>query len=257
MPMDIGLSPVPFDDIREDVRRHLVALPGTIDSFLEDHILVSNHYRIVVAGDAAGFASIHKERLITQFALAEPYRRCGQPVFARLRRWEQVQAAFVPTCDPFFLAHALDDYRLLEKQAYFFEAPAEVRRPASDRFRLRVAELDDLTLIQVESADFFVPIERYIETSALFITLHGEEPVGFGLLEQSQLYDNVASVGMYTFERFRLRGVGTETITLLMAECRRRGLRPVAGCWYYNHRSKQTLERAGMFAPTRLLRISY
>ncbi len=30
-----------------------------------------------------------------------------------------------------------------------------------------------------------------------------------------------------------------------------------AGCWYYNHRSKQTLERAGLYSPTRLLRISY
>src|SRR5262245_33455388 len=107
--MSFELSPVPFDDVRDDVRRHLAALPGTIDSFLEEHILASRHYRIVIAGEVAGFASIHKERLMTQFALAEPYRRYGQSVFARLRRWEQVQAAFVPTGDPYFLAHALDD----------------------------------------------------------------------------------------------------------------------------------------------------
>jgi RimJ/RimL family protein N-acetyltransferase len=257
MTMDFEFSPVPFDEIREDVRRHLAALPGTIDSFLEDHILASSHYRIVIAGEAAGFASIHKERLITQFALAEPYRRCGQPVFARLRRWEQVQAAFVPTCDPYFLAHALDDYRLLEKQAYFFEAPIKAQWTASTRCRLRVAEPRDLKLIQDESGDFFAPIERFIEASALFVTLRGEEPVGFGLLEVSRIYEDVASVGMYTIERFRREGVGTETITLLMAECHGRGLRPVAGCWYYNHGSKRTLERVGMFAPTRLLRISY
>jgi hypothetical protein len=52
-------------------------------------------------------------------------------------------------------------------------------------------------------------------------------------------------------------GVGTATIALLIAECRRLGLRPVAGCWYYNLASKRTLERAGMFAPTRLLKIDY
>jgi hypothetical protein len=51
--------------------------------------------------------------------------------------------------------------------------------------------------------------------------------------------------------------VGTATIAMLMEECQRRSLRPVAGCWYYNHRSKQTLERAGMFSPTRLLKIDY
>ena len=55
----------------------------------------------------------------------------------------------------------------------------------------------------------------------------------------------------------RGQGVGTETITLLRAECRRRALRPVAGCWYYNHASRRTLERAGMYSPTRLLRISF
>jgi RimJ/RimL family protein N-acetyltransferase len=71
------------------------------------------------------------------------------------------------------------------------------------------------------------------------------------------LYDDVASIGMYTMEPFRQSGVGTATIVTLMDECRRRSLRPVAGCWYYNHRSKQTLERAGMFSPTRLLKIDY
>ena len=35
---------------------------------------------------------------------------------------------------------------------------------------------------------------------------------------------------------------------------RRRSLRPVAGCWYYNHRSRRTLQRAGMYSSTRLLK---
>src|SRR5215208_7307712 len=121
--METHFAPVAFAEIREVTRQHLRMLPSTIDSFLEDHILASNHYRIVVAGETAGFASIHEERLITQFALAEPYRRCGQELFRELRQLEQVRSAFVPTCDELFLAHALDDYRQLAKQAYFFAAP--------------------------------------------------------------------------------------------------------------------------------------
>src|ERR687898_2326918 len=100
--MNMRFSLVAFPEIREATRKHLRLLPSAIDSFLEDHILASNHYRIVVAGETAGFASIHEERLITQFALAEPYRGCGQELFAELRRMEQVRAAFVPTCDEFF-----------------------------------------------------------------------------------------------------------------------------------------------------------
>ena len=91
----------------------------------------------------------------------------------------------------------------------------------------------------------------------LFLTLRRDESVGFGLLERSALYEDVTSVGMYTIERCRRSGVGTATIALLIAECRRRGLRPVAGCWYYNHASKRTLERAGMYSSTRLLKVEY
>ena len=73
--MDMRFALVAFPEIREATREHLRVLPSAIDSFLEDHILASNHYRIVVAGETAGFASIHEERLITQVALSEPYRR--------------------------------------------------------------------------------------------------------------------------------------------------------------------------------------
>ena len=55
-----------------------------------------------------------------------------------------------------------------------------------------------------------------------------------------------------SFERDR-----EQTIALLRRECERQGVRPIAGCWYYNHRSKRTLERAGMYAPTRLLKVEF
>src|SRR5215216_2686490 len=121
--METHFAPVAFAEIREATRQHLRALQSAIDSFLEDHILASNHYRIVVVGETAGFASIHEERRITQFVLAEPYRGCGQVLFRELRQMEQVRSAFVPTCDELFLAHALDDYQQLAKQAYFFAMP--------------------------------------------------------------------------------------------------------------------------------------
>jgi GNAT superfamily N-acetyltransferase len=256
--MDSHLGPVAFAEVREAMRRHLRALPSAIDSFLEDHILASNHYRIVVAGKAAGFASIHEERLITQFALSERYRQHGQDLFRELRQMEQVRSAFVPTCDEFFLAHALDDYRRLAKQAYFFATPPGVGEAvATDWYSMRPAAMNDVDFVRQESGDFFEHPERQIEAEELFVTLRGEEPVGFGILVKSTLYEDVASIGMFTIERFRQIGVGTATIAMLIEECRRRSLRPVAGCWYYNHRSRRTLQRAGMYSSTRLLKIDY
>jgi GNAT superfamily N-acetyltransferase len=256
--METRFVPVAFADIREAARQHLRLLPSAIDSFLEDHILTSNHYRIVVAGETAGFASIHMERLITQFTLAEPYRRCGQELFRELRQMEQVRSAFVATCDEFFLAHALDEYRQLAKQAYVFATPPDVGQAgATDRYSMRPAAMDDADVVRQESGDFFEDLERHIAAGELFVTLRGEEPVGFGILVKSTLYEDVASIGMYTIERFRRAGVGTATISMLIAECRRRSLRPVAGCWYYNHRSRRTLQQAGMYSSTRLLKVDY
>lgn len=256
--METRFAPVVFAEVREAVRQHLRALPSAIDSFLEDHILASNHYRIVVAGETAGFASIHEERLITQFALAEPYRRCGQALFGELRRMEQVRSAFVPTCDELFLAHALDEYRQLAKQAYFFATAPDVGAAvATAPYSMRPAAMDDVDFVRQESGDFFEHLERHIAAGELFATLRDEEPVGFGILVKSVLYEDVASIGMYTIERVRLAGVGTATIAMLIAECRRRSLRPVAGCWYYNHRSRRTLQRAGMYSSTRLLKVEY
>ncbi|MFN8540183.1 MAG: hypothetical protein U0232_22225 [Thermomicrobiales bacterium] len=71
------------------------------------------------------------------------------------------------------------------------------------------------------------------------------------------MYEATASIGMFVIERFRREGAGTATILCCKEECRRRGFRPIAGCWYYNHRSKRTLEQAGMFAGTRLLKVEF
>ena len=74
-------------------------------------------------------------------------------------------------------------------------------------------------------------------------------------MEKSALLNGVASIGMFVIENVRLKGAGTATIRLLIDECKKQNVRPIAGCWYYNHLSKKTLERVGMFTQTRLLKI--
>jgi GNAT superfamily N-acetyltransferase len=256
--MDIRFTRVEFPEIRDAVREHLEALPRPIDSFLEDHILDSSHYRTEIDGATAGFASVHKGTLITQFCLREPFKRYGQPVFQRLRRLETVREAFVPTCDEFFLSHALDDYRLCAKQAYFFVFGGEAVAPdATARCALRLAGGDDVARIKACSGDFLEDVEKHVRAGELFLTHRDGEFVGIGIRVRTRLFGGAASIGMYTIEAYRGSGIGTATIALLIAECQREGTRPVAGCWNYNHLSKRTLERAGMVTQTRLLRIEY
>ena len=89
----IDVAPVPYAEIERAARDHHAALPSPIDSYLDDLILASRHFRIDIAGEAAGFASIHELSLITQFAMDGPHRRYGQEAFRALRRLERVNAA--------------------------------------------------------------------------------------------------------------------------------------------------------------------
>ncbi len=256
--MNIHFAPVAVDAIKPVLQAHVLTLSSPIDSFLEDHILQSNHYRIVVDGQAAGWTAIHNESLITQFGLDAPYRHWGQRIFAQVRKLEQVREAYVPTCDEFFLAHALDDYRLLEKQAYFFQArPAAQRAAPPPGLTLRPALADDEPAMQELIGDFFDRVAWRIETGQIYAMLRDGDFAGFGIIEPSTLYPAAASIGMITVPAQRNQGIGTAIIAALLEECARRRIMPIAGCWYYNHFSKKTLEKAGMFSQTRLLKVSY
>jgi RimJ/RimL family protein N-acetyltransferase len=253
-------QPATFSDIETQLRQHIGSLPSAIDSFLERHILDSAHYEITVPIRTVGYASIHQGSLITQFVLLSEFRRYGQVMFSQLRQLETVQSAFVPTCDEFFLAHALDGYREVAKQAYFFAAPADDIPHIDLPLELHRATENDMDFILKNSETFFgtsKEIQHKIDNHELFLIYSDRICMSFGVMEKSRLMASVASIGMFVIPKFRQKGIGSDTLRLLMLECHRQGVQPIAGCWYYNHLSKKTLERAGMFTQTRLLKFHF
>ena len=207
-----------------------------------------------------GWAALRQQSLLTQFGLLPAWKQFGQSVFAQVRKLETVNAAFVPTCDEFFLAHALDDYRQLEKQAYFFQQSNQ--RPAdqpAQPLRHRPATAADVLAIQQLSGDFLDKLEQRVAEGQIYVTQStgSDELLGLGIIERGRLCDGVASCGMFVAESARRQGIGAAIIANLMGCCAEMGLCAVAGCWYYNHNSKKTLEKAGMFTQTRLLKVSF
>jgi RimJ/RimL family protein N-acetyltransferase len=256
--MQVSFARAERADVHDEISLHLGSLQAPIDAFLEEHVLESKHYVISLSGRRVGFASIHGGNLITQFSIERACQRFGQAAYQALRKLENVGAAFVPTCDEFFLSHAIDDYRQLAKQAYFFEAlPMTRNAPEAEHCSLKPAAAEDEQVIRERSGELFGDVGERIERGELFLTYRAGACVGFGIMARSELQHGVASVGMFTLEPFRCTGVGSATIKLLIDECTRQGMRAVAGCWYYNHASKRTLERAGMITKTRLLRVEY
>jgi GNAT superfamily N-acetyltransferase len=257
--MNIRCERVDLAEFKPVLAAHVLTLASPIDSYLEDHLLQARPYRILVDGEGAGWTAIHNLSLITHFSLDAPHRHRGQRVFAQVRKLEQVREAYVPTCDEFFLAHALDEYRLLEKQAYFFQARPGAQRPLSaarldapPRSRRGPRADDDA------GRGLLRPhVEWRVADGQITVAECDGEIAGFGVIERSTLYAAAASIGMITVEAQRGRGVGTAIIGALLDECARQQLTAIAGCWYYNHFSKQTLEKAGMYTQTRLLKVSY
>lgn len=256
--MEIKFVLVSLPSISEILTQHLLNLSSPVDTFFESHVERSNHYHIFVDGVKAGYTSIHENNLVTQFFLFDSFKKYGQPIFQQVKKLEMVQQAFVPTCDEFFLAHALDTYRRLEIQAYFFQHGNEdLDANKLISFSHRLAQVTDIEYIRHISGDFFEPIAQKVEDCELFITNKDNDIAGIGVIVKSIFREHVSDIGMFTIESFRNTGVGTATIQLLIQECLKNGQQIVAGCWYYNHLSKRTLEKAGMYSQTRLLKFSF
>jgi len=236
---------------------YLDSLSSPVDSFLEDHIRESQYQRILVQDQEVGAFGVHQNTLLTHFHVVGPARRLGQQIFAEVLQQTSVNAAFVPTCDEFFLSHALDEYSDLKKQAYFFIEGSVVIAPATIDLSYRIAGPDDLEAIQTLCGDFLTDYAQHIQNRHLHIGFLADQLIALGVIEHSHLWKAQASIGMFTHEAHRQKGIGAHTIRYMRRVCHAGGLRPIAGCWYYNHNSKRTLEAAGMITQTRLLRIEF
>ena len=265
--MTVSFTPVPLDQILDQVVAHNSRLSSPIDSFAEQHILQSAHYQITLAGSAthgagaplrAGYCSVHDGKTLTQFVLEDAYVAAGQEAFAAARKLEFVREALVATCDEQFLSHCLDSYAELHRQAYFFQYRPAGSVPVNTEISYRQAQPSEIDLVREHSLDFFdESLQQQLEAGEIHIGFLEEEPVAFGVLEMGKIRTDVASIGMFTKPVSRLQGIGRSTLQYLVGCCAEAGKQPIAGCWYYNHNSKRTLESAGMVTMTRYLRFMF
>jgi GNAT superfamily N-acetyltransferase len=250
--------PVPFAEIRDAVVAHTLALSAPFDDFFETHITEANAYRIEIVGVTAGFATVHGDNALTQFHLHAPYRHMGRAVFQQARLLQQVTHASLPASDSFFLTHALDDYRMLEKQAYFFAQDVDLPAPVSTALTFTPARAADEAMVMAFSGDFLgEETGRVIQKDGLVLVHRAGELIGLGVCLPLILTPQRRGIGMFVAESHRRAGVGTEIIRWLMGRCAANGLQPVAGCWYYNHASRRTLHAAGMAAVNRWLKVHF
>ena len=163
--------------------------------------------------------------------------------------------AFVPTCDEFFLRHALDKYVNLKKQALFFidsKQPIKCLKAA-----YQPSEQSDVSTIQAISGNFVDDLVRRVSRQEIHVGYLNSQIIAIGLIIKSQLWADQASIGMFTHEAYRRQGIGAQTVLYLKHVCHNCDMRPLAGCRYNNTKSQMTLQAAGMVIMTRLLRFTF
>lgn len=232
-----------------------------VDTFHENKILDSNHYTITFNNSFIGYTSIHCGSTIVTFNILDKYKYLGQEAFIAARKMEFVSDALVPTSDEYFLSLSMDNFKNLDKQAYFFKYADSREIENSLNLTYRVATKGDIGLINSncdEVEDFFGnKLENQLDKREIYIGFDKDKVAAFGILERSKIVPGIASIGMYTHKKYRNKGVGKTTLYNMVLECRKEGMEPISGCWYFNHNSKKTLESIGFVSTTRYFKVTF
>jgi GNAT superfamily N-acetyltransferase len=247
-----------LDENRKFFNDYLNSLSGRYDEYLEDHILESQIYSVYYNEIHCGYFGIHENTMLTQFFTAKEFFKYAQAILTDILKKYDVKNAYVPTCDEILLSLCLDRHVKVNMKAYFFtEYNNEFASPEYPRNMLKLAELSDLDEIVEVTGDFIDRHEEKIKNRQLYVFRDKGEFLGLGVMIPSRIMNNCKCIGMFTNEKFRQRGIGRSIIIHLRNICIENGFTPLAGCWYYNHYSKRTLESTGFITKTRLLRIDF
>lgn len=251
-----------WEDIRQLAVAYLRENQIVVESYWEDHVLECRHYIMTCGGVAAGFFAIHGGCALWLFHVLAPFAGRAQELFARVKKYEMVTEAMVATGDEFFLSHCLDSYARLEKQAYF-SVYTDQQLPPRERLALELmlADIDRDEEILALSGDFLreevQQIRGGLDVLKLYIVRLKGEVVGFGVVQYGRIIADVASIGMFVRPEHRHRGIAANILQCLKHLTEQNGYRAFSGCWYYNHNSKKSMEAAGAYSKSRLIRFYF
>jgi len=259
---EILFFPCKWEELLPYIEEYIKSNKITVDSFWEGHVIESNHYKMMICDEIVGFFAIHKNNTITLFNVFVPYANQAQELFARVKKYESVTNAMVPTGDEFFISHCFDNFSKIEKQAYFaIYTEKELPKERKKALNLRIADIDkDCETLKL-CGDFLDGIIKQLRDGATFIEIYiveyDENIVGFGVIDYGRVLKDVSSIGMYVCEKYRQQGIASNILEHLKQICTEKGYRVFSGCWYYNHNSKKSMESAGAYSKTRLIRFCF
>lgn len=253
-----------WSEISSFVSDYLIDYRITVESYWEDHILESKHYKMILNNDIIGYFSIHGGSTIMLFHVFSEYANVSQELFLQVKKYESVTGAMVVTGDEFFLSHCFDSFSRIEKQAYFsIYTDKEIELYKKKPITLRLADINNEKDVETFklSGDFLdgevQNIRNGLDELKIYIAQIDNNIVGFGVIQYGRILKNIASIGMFVREEYRQQAIAANILQGLKSIANEKGCSAFSGCWYYNHNSKKSMESAGAYSKTRMVRFYF
>ncbi|MDP3058675.1 MAG: GNAT family N-acetyltransferase, partial [bacterium] len=220
-----------------------------------DNLESAQFISIHLGDKSIGFAA-KKEQILWFIYIRKEHLRYAPRAFDQIINEHDINTVYFQTTDSLMTSLVMDYEFEKTKGAYFFADAMQGEKPRLDYNNMRfvVAKHADIAFIREHTGTFFDNLELEIEREHLFLLWADKELLGCGIVAPSKFATNYASIGMITCKAHRGKGVGKTILWLLKEWCYQRGLKPIAGCWYYNTLSRKTLESVGLLPVGRGMR---
>ena len=239
--------------ISEVLNSHLNSLAFPMDSFLEDMLTASEIFSIKKHAAIIGYAAVQGDYLCFFHILLGEFNN-APAIFEEFCKSNNIRSVQVMTQDALMVALISEwSYKKI-KGACWFIAGERLEKPTglASVAIFRIASLNDIKLIEEKTEGFFdsdnpeKTLSKNIQNGGIFVLMDDDELLGCGVAEKGVYIKEYVSIGMVTVREKRRLGVGKTILWHLKEWAYANGLKPIAGCWYYNVLSRKTLEKAGM-----------
>jgi GNAT superfamily N-acetyltransferase len=242
---------VKIEAVLDSIREHANSLSFPWDSYIEENLFKNEPYALYCADTPVGYASVAERRLFS-FYVSRPYYKLAPEILAYIVQELRIETAQVLTNDPLFAGLLMEwDTRLEERVACFFTDAGKREKPPllAENPVFREAKAADSAEILLHTGDFFDRLEERIAQRTIFMLEDGGHLLGCGITEVGIIHTDCVSIGMITCREHRKKGVAQTILWHLKEWAYAHGLRPIAGCWYYNLLSRKSMEASGMIPP--------
>jgi GNAT superfamily N-acetyltransferase len=255
-PETLAIVPSTIQEIEAEIQSHVESLSYPMDSWLEDSLLGSVVYKLICETTCIGYAAQLKQ--VLQFLyVRKGHFRYAPLLLERFIAERAIKRVFIMSQDALLSALMAEWDHDKEKQGCFFTDSGRGGEtgPVVSHAMFRTATSSDLRRIQRVDGGFFdeasggfSSLAERIEAKTIFILEDESNLLGCGIVEKGRICLDCVSIGMFVNRDFRGKGCARTILLHLKEWAYNNGLRPVAGCWYYNTLSRKSLESAGMTA---------